>query len=101
MAIIFQEEKRIFTLHTKRTTYQFQADSYGFLLHLYYGKRTEGNMDYLLTYADRGFSGNPYECGEGQDLFHGLPSPGIPMHGKRRLQEQRFNAAQCGRDIQL
>lgn len=64
MAIIFQEEKRIFTLHTKRTTYQFQADSYGFLLHLYYGKRTEGNMDYLLTYADRGFSGNPYDAGK-------------------------------------
>ena len=40
-----------------------QIDPYGFLLHLYYGRRTEGCMDYLLTYADRGFSGNPYDTG--------------------------------------
>lgn len=33
-----------------------QIDAYGFLLHLYYGRKTDGVMDYLLTYADRGFS---------------------------------------------
>lgn len=55
MAIIFQEEKKIFTLHTKQTTYQFKVDCYGFLIHLYYGKKIQGEMDYLLTFADRGF----------------------------------------------
>ena len=40
-----------------------QVDRYGFLLHLYYGKKTDGCMDYLLTYYDRGFSGNPYDAG--------------------------------------
>ncbi len=63
MAIIFQEEKKIFTLHTKQTTYQFKVDCYGFLIHLYYGKKIQGEMDYLLTFADRGFSGNPYDTG--------------------------------------
>lgn len=63
MSIHFQEDKRIFTLQTKHTTYQFMADPYGFLIHLYYGEKTEGNMDYLLTYRDRGFSGNPYDAG--------------------------------------
>ena len=63
MAIIYNEEQQTFTLHTNRSTYQMQVDTYGFLLHLYYGKRTEGCMDYLLTYADRGFSGNPYDAG--------------------------------------
>lgn len=63
MAIIYNEEQQTFTLHTNQSTYQMQVDSYGFLLHLYYGKRTEGCMDYLLTYADRGFSGNPYDAG--------------------------------------
>lgn len=63
MSIFYQADKRIFTLHTKHTSYQMQADSYGFLLHLYYGRRAAGEMDYLLTYADRGFSGNPYEAG--------------------------------------
>lgn len=63
MSITYLEKKRIFTLHTEHTTYQFQADAYGFLLHLYYGKKISGEMDYLLTYADRGFSGNPYDVG--------------------------------------
>ena len=63
MAIIFDEKTNTFTLHTKQSTYQMQVDSYGFLLHLYYGRRTGGVMDYLLTFADRGFSGNPYDAG--------------------------------------
>ena len=63
MPIIFDENKRIFTLHTRHTTYQMQVDKYGYLLHLYYGASIAGSMDYLLTYADRGFSGNPYVLG--------------------------------------
>lgn len=61
--IFFSEQDRTFTIHTRNTTYQMQIDRYGFLLHLYYGRRSEGCMDYLLTYADRGFSGNPYDAG--------------------------------------
>lgn len=64
MAILFDKNKNIFTLHTDHTTYQMQVDKYGFLLHLYYGRRTKGTMEYLLTFADRGFSGNPYDAGE-------------------------------------
>ena len=63
MSINYLEEKKVFTLCTKNTAYQFQADAYGFLLHLYYGKKISGEMDYLLTYLDRGFSGNPYDVG--------------------------------------
>lgn len=63
MAIRYDSEKRIFSLHTKHTTYQMMADSYGYLLHLYYGKRIEAPMDYLLTYVERAFSGNPYDAG--------------------------------------
>ncbi|MCD8120421.1 MAG: alpha-galactosidase [Lachnospiraceae bacterium] len=62
-AIVYEAEDRTFTIHTKTTTYQMQVDRYGFLLHLYYGKTAEGCMDFLLTYADRGFSGNPYDAG--------------------------------------
>lgn len=63
MAIFYQEENRTFTLQTKQTTYQMKVDDFGFLLHLYYGSKVSGNMDYLLTYYDRGFSGNPYDAG--------------------------------------
>lgn len=63
MGIYFDDEKRIFTLETRATTYQIKADKYGFLLHLYYGSRIKGDMEYLLTYYDRGFSGVPYDAG--------------------------------------
>ena len=63
MSIIYDEKQRTITLHTDHTTYQMQIDRYGFLLHLYYGGKADGCMDYLLTYYDRGFSGNPYEAG--------------------------------------
>ncbi len=64
MAIIFDENNRLITLNTKNSTYQMKIDEYGFLLHLYYGKRTKGNMDYILVNLDRGFSGNPYDAGD-------------------------------------
>lgn len=63
MAIRYWKEKQIFSINTKNTTYQMKVDSCGFLLHLYYGAKVNGAMDYLLTYADRGFSGNPAEAG--------------------------------------
>lgn len=55
MAIGFQQESQIFTLDTAHTSYQMKVDDFGFLLHLYYGGRVYGNMDYLLTCYDRGF----------------------------------------------
>ena len=65
MAIIIDQEQKLLTphtitLHTKNTTYQMAVGAYGQLLHLYYGPRLDGDMRYLLTYYDRGFSGNPY-----------------------------------------
>ena len=63
MGIKYNENDGTFTLDTKETTYQMKVDAYGVLLHLYYGKRAKGSMEYLLTYTDRGFSGNPYCAG--------------------------------------
>ena len=63
MAINYHRTSHIFTLDTENTTYQMKVDDYGFLLHLYYGARISGDMDYLLTYFDRGFSGNPADAG--------------------------------------
>ena len=68
MSIVYNEAQKTITLHTKNTTYQMQIDKYGFLLHLYYGRKADGCMDYLLTYYDRGFSGNPYEVKEKREI---------------------------------
>ncbi|MCQ2981570.1 MAG: alpha-galactosidase [Treponemataceae bacterium] len=54
---------KIFTIHTKSTTYQFMADEYDNLIHLYYGRKTDGVMDYLVWKKDSGFSGNPHYVG--------------------------------------
>ena len=63
MAVQVQENGRLFTISTKNTTYQMKADRYGVLLHLYYGRRCEGSMEYLLTYADRGYAANINDAG--------------------------------------
>lgn len=61
MAIRYDSSTQIFSLHTTNTTYQMKVDDYRYLLHLYYGKRTDAHMDYMLPFYDRGFSGNPYD----------------------------------------
>ena len=61
MAIRYDSSTQIFSLHTTNTTYQMKVDDYRYLLHLYYGRRTDARMDYMLPYYDRGFSGNPYD----------------------------------------
>lgn len=64
MSIIFNDREMTLTLQTKHTTYQMKVDNYGTLLHLYYGKRVDdANMDYLIRYADVGFSPNLYDTG--------------------------------------
>ncbi|MCI8513030.1 MAG: alpha-galactosidase [Lachnospiraceae bacterium] len=80
MAILFQSEQKRFTLHTKHTTYQMKVDAYGFLLHLYYGKKSDGDMSYLLTYADRGFSGNPEGAADRTYSLDFLPQE-FPVQG--------------------
>ncbi|MFG6384033.1 MAG: alpha-galactosidase [Lachnospiraceae bacterium] len=63
MAIIIKDN--VFTLQTKNSTYQMKADDKGILLHTYYGKRTdETDYSYMISMADRGFSGNIYEARE-------------------------------------
>ena len=81
MSIIFTEKDKIFTLHTKDATYQMKVDAYGFLLHLYYGKKTMGNMDYLLQFADRGFSGNPNDVGNDRTYSMDVLPQELPCQG--------------------
>ena len=64
MSIVYDPSHKSYTLHTEHSSYQLQADRFDRLLHLYYGRRSEGCFDYLLSFADRGFSGNPYEAGD-------------------------------------
>ena len=81
MAIVYDPQNRTFTLHTAHTSYQMQANRFDRLLHLYYGRRTEGCLDYLLCFADRGFSGNPADAGEDRSYsLDALPQE-FPVQG--------------------
>lgn len=62
MAIRVTEQGRNFYLETLHSMYQIKADEYGVLKHIWYGSRTECDMEYLLDYPDLGFSGNIYEA---------------------------------------
>lgn len=56
--------ERTFTLHTAHTTYQFEADAFGIVRHLYYGSRVEdADFSYLVQTRARAFSGNPADAG--------------------------------------
>ncbi len=62
MGIIYNEEQRTLTLHTRNTSYQMKKGNLNYLLHLYYGPSIkDADMSYQIRQYDRGFSGNPYE----------------------------------------
>ena len=81
MAITTQNNGRLFTIHTDNTTYQMKADQYGMLLHLYYGRRCEGSMEYLLTYADRGFASSIYDAADDRTYSADILPQEFPVSG--------------------
>ena len=69
MSIDINQEKKLFSLNTAHTTYQFFADTQGFLRHLYYGRKIGTfDMRYTEFYSDCGFSPNPGDMHEQRDF---------------------------------
>lgn len=97
MSIQYEKETGIFHLTTAYSSYQMQVDSYGHLLHLYYGKRTMQSAGHVLTYYDRGFCGNPGEAGR-SCLFAGCAATGISDQRNRRLSCNSIGVVGCGRN---
>ena len=100
MSIIYDINKKIFTLNTKNTTYQMKIDKYGYLLHLYYGKRCIGFLDYSLKYKDRGFSGNPYVSGNDRTysldtLPQEYPTLGTGDYRNYALNIENYDGSRC------
>lgn len=82
---------RLITLHTKNTTYQMGVNDLGFLLHLYYGPRADGDMSWLLTAYDRGFSGNPYDVGDDRTFSADFVPLEYPCYGNGDFRSTAFN----------
>ena len=80
MAIIIKDN--VFTLQTDNSTYQMKADSKGILLHTYYGSKTdETDYSYMISMADRGFSGNIYEAREDRTYSLDFLPQEFPVRG--------------------
>lgn len=55
MAIFFDEKLKAFYLESKNVTYAFRVNEYGFLQHLYYGKRiSRDDLNYSVHLLPRG-----------------------------------------------
>lgn len=64
MGIVVKEQQKLFTLTTDNAAYQMKVNSWGILLHQYYGGKIDGDdMGYLTQMWDVSFSGNPHEAG--------------------------------------
>ncbi len=62
--IFYNKETKVFSLRTEHSEYQMQVIDYDILVHLYYGALVgDTELTDQLIYAERGFSGNPYEAG--------------------------------------
>ncbi len=60
--IIYNEEKKTFTLQTKNTTYQIKIGEFGHLLHIYYGARLEDDdLSYMVPPRTRSFTTVPFD----------------------------------------
>lgn len=82
---------QLITIQTKHTTYQMGVNHFGFLLHLYYGPKTEGDLSCLLTDYDRGFSGNPYDAGKDRALSLDVLPQEFPCYGCGDFRSAAFN----------
>ena len=91
MAVLFDPERKLFTLHTRHTTYQMKLGPCGILLHLYYGPRAEGDMSYVLSFRDRGFSGNPYDAGADRTVSADVLPQEYPCEGSGDYRPTAFS----------
>ena len=64
MSIYYDEAAKTITLETADSSYQMAIHPYGYLRHVYYGRRIgHEDLRYLHRRYDRGFSGNPHHTG--------------------------------------
>ncbi|MDO4978394.1 MAG: alpha-galactosidase [Eubacteriales bacterium] len=95
MSITYQENNKIFHLTTKNSDYQIQIDPFGYLLHLYYGKKTSHDAVGITTFYDRGFSGNPGDViGDRTYSMDTLPQE-FPMDGTGDYRNIALSLEDC------
>lgn len=97
--IYFDERTKTFYLESKNVTYSFCVNKYGFLQHLYYGKRIEReDLEYTVYCVDRGHGSNI----AGAPRYHSLNvfANECPIYGRSDYRESmlafNFNGVRVG-----
>ncbi len=72
MAIIVNENKKIFTLQTQSTTYQMKVDEFGILLHIYYGKKALDDADLSYNIGKWGLAFSPDDGAQQNGTAHSV-----------------------------
>ena len=85
------EKNGTITISTAKSAYQMAVGKYGFMLHLYYGKKINDDMGYLVNYRTRAYSLNPHESGTDRTFaLDGLPFE-YPCYGNGDFRASAFN----------
>lgn len=65
MTILVDEKKQLFTLQTNSTTYQMKVGRFGYLYHLYYGKKIiDQDLSYLLYDGTSDYAPYPHAASD-------------------------------------
>jgi len=70
MPIVWDSNRKLINIETENSTYQIKIDKHNNLLHTHYGGKIGcSDMSSEFVYADRGFSGNPYDIGKADRTY--------------------------------
>ena len=100
MAITYNEEKKLFSLETRNTTYQLRVDEYGVVQHIYYGGKIFGDSDYIVRYACRGFGASISDTGAWREyeldtISREYPTIGVGDFRASSLIVQNADGSEC------
>lgn len=97
MAIHYNEEKKMFTLQTSKSTYQMKVDDHGVLLHTYFGAvADESDFSYLIVPEDHGFSGQVGEILQDRTYSLDYFPLEYPVHGTSDFRVPAMKAGKKG-----
>ncbi len=89
MSITFNDKNKTFYLESLGLSYIFKIDAFGFLEHLYYGKRiARDDIDYSVYHAVRGHSA--YLADMGRENSFEILSQEFPLFGRGDFRESAF-----------
>ncbi len=95
MSIFYDPQKKSFYLESKGLSYLFKVDDYGFLQHLYYGKRiAREDLDFSVLRVARGHSA--YLAQMGPENSYEILSSECPLYGRGDFRESMLAFDKAG-----